>query len=94
MLVTDIFTIILSVIAILISIISYYQNSNNQKRELRLEKLEEIIEITHTLNGNYQYFEDTHFMKIDFLNGDLDVSEKALYQTQISELIKISEEMI
>lgn len=88
-----IITITLSLIAIIVSIISYFQNSTNQKRELRLEKLEQIIEILHALNLNYQYFEDTYLMKIDFLNNNLSAEKKTLYNKQINELIKISKEI-
>jgi len=89
----DVFTIALSFIAIIISVISYFQNSNNQKRELRLEKLEEIIEIIHTLTANYQYFEDTYFLKTEYLSNNLDSVGRTQFQKQINELVKISEEI-
>jgi len=56
---------------------------------LRLEKLEEIIEITHLLVQNYQYFEDSFAFKKGILNKKSDEKEK--YIRQIKALIEISE---
>ena len=89
----DIITIILSSSAIVVAALSYFQASNNHKRELRIEKLEQIIEILHTLNGNYQYFEDTYFYKTRYLFDDLDTTETELYTKQVIALIKTSEDI-
>ncbi|MHA7944591.1 hypothetical protein ACJOV8_016050 [Formosa sp. 3Alg 14/1] len=82
----------ISIVAIVISIIAYLQNLRIEKRQLRIEKLEEMLEITHTLMGNYEYFDDTFFLKnkllLDKKTNDVD---KEKYIKQVKELIKISE---
>ena len=84
----------ISLAAILISALTFYQNLKNHKRQLRISKIEEILEITHLLNGNYKYFEDTQFFKNRLLmTENLDVLEKAKYKAQVDLLIKISEEI-
>jgi len=92
MTISDYITGGISIVAIVISIIAYLQNSRIEKRQLRIEKLEEMLEITHTLKGNYEYFDDTNFFKNELLsdNKKNDV-EKDKYIKQIKELIKISE---
>jgi len=91
--INDYITGAFSLIAIGISIIAYIQNLKGQKRELRIEKLEEILEITHLLNGNYQYFEDTQFFKTQLLFDQTDKDEKLKYLTQIKVLQEISNEI-
>jgi hypothetical protein len=66
--INDYVTGIISITAIVISIIAYIQNSRIEKRQLRIEKLEEMLEITHILVGNYQYFEDTNHFKNDIIS--------------------------
>lgn len=92
MAISDYITGGISIIAIVISIIAYLQNSRIEKRQLRIEKLEEMLEITHTLKGNYEYFDDTNFFKNELLsdNKNNDI-EKEKYIKQVEELIKISE---
>lgn len=92
MIISDYITGGISIVAIVISIIAYLQNSRIEKRQLRIEKLEEMLEITHTLKGNYEYFDDTNLFKNELLsdNKNNDV-EKDKYIKQINELIKISE---
>ncbi|WP_040282759.1 hypothetical protein [Psychroserpens damuponensis] len=87
----DYITGIISIIAIVISVIAYLQNSRIEKRQLRIVKLEEMLEITHILMGNYQYFEDTNFFKNDILKGIKDNPEKENYNRQINALNQISE---
>jgi hypothetical protein len=91
--ITNFITVAVSSIAIVISIFAYFQNSKIQRRQLRIEKLEEMLEITHILDGNYQYFEDTFFFKEQFLNGKVENSDKEKYQHQVEALVKISEEI-
>lgn len=91
--INDYITGAFSLIAIGISIVAYIQNLKGQKRELRIEKLEEILEITHLLNGNYQYFEDTHFFKTHLLFDHADKDEKLKYLTQVKVLQEISNEI-
>lgn len=85
-------TIIVSIIAIIISVITYLQNLRIDKRKLRIEKLEEMLEITHTLIGYYEYFEDTLFFKNQILSdnkrNDVKIEK---YNKQVKELIKISD---
>lgn len=82
----------ISIVAIVISIIAYLQNSRIEKRQLRIEKLEEMLEITHTLMGNYEYFDDTIFFKNQLLSDNKNNGvDKDKYIKQIKELIKISE---
>ncbi len=89
--INDYITGIISIIAIVISIIAYLENSRIEKRQLRIEKLEEMLEITHILMGNYQYFEDTNFFKNDIFSETKDNAEKEKYNQQIKGLSKISE---
>lgn len=63
MTINDYLTFGISIVAIVISIIAYVQNIRIEKRQLRIEKLEEMLEITHLLKGNYEYFEDSNFFK-------------------------------
>jgi len=81
----------ISLIAIVISMIAFLQNSKIEKRQLRIEKLEEMLEITHILMGNYQYFEDTNVFKNDIISGTKDNTEKEKYNRQIKGLSQISE---
>ncbi len=85
----DYITGIISLIAIVISVIAFLQNYRIEKRQLRIEKLEEMLEITHILMGNYQYFEDTNIFKNSVISGTKDSSEK--YNRQIKGLSQISE---
>jgi|SRR5690554_708403 len=89
--INDYVTGIISIIAIVISVIAYIQNSRIEKRQLRIEKLEEMLEITHILMGNYQYFEDTNFFKNIMLSEAKDNTEKEKYNRQVKSLIQISE---
>lgn len=89
--INDYVTGIISIIAIVISVIAYIQNSRIEKRQLRIEKLEEMLEITHILMGNYQYFEDTNYFKNDIISGTKNESEKENYLRQVKGLRKISE---
>jgi hypothetical protein len=89
--INDYITGIISIIAIVISVIAYLENSRIEKRQLRIEKLEEMLEITHVLIGNYQYFEDTNFFKNDMFSGMKDSTEKEKYNLQIISLSQISE---
>lgn len=91
--INDYITFAFSLVAIGISIVAYIQNLKGQKRELRIEKLEEILEITHLLNGNYQYFEDTQFFKTHLLLDQADKDEKLKYLTQVKVLQEISNEI-
>lgn len=91
--INDYITGAFSLIAIGISIVAYIQNLKGQKRELRIEKLEEILEITHLLNGNYQYFEDTQFFKTHHLFDQADKDKKLKYLTQVKVLQEISNEI-
>ena len=91
--INDYITGAFSLIAIGISIIAYIQNLKGQKRELRIEKLEEILEITHLLNGNYQYFEDTQFFKIQLLSDQANKDKKLKYLTQVKVLQEIANEI-
>lgn len=92
MTISDYFTGGISIVAIVISIIAYIQNSRIQKRQLRIEKLEEMLEITHTLMGNYEYFEDTNVFKNQLLSDNKNNDDdKDKYIKQIKELINISE---
>lgn len=82
----------ISIVAIVISIIAYLQNSRIEKRQLRIEKLEEMLEITHTLKGYYEYFDDTTSFKNQlFLDNKNNNVDKVKYIKQIKELIKITE---
>lgn len=89
--INDYVTGIISIIAIVISVIAYIKNSRIEKRQLRIEKLEEMLEITHILMGNYQYFEDTNFFKNIMLSEAKDNTEKEKYNRQVKSLIQISE---
>jgi hypothetical protein len=89
--INDYITGVISIIAIVISVIAYLQNSKNEKRQLRIGKLEEMLEITHILIGNYQYFEDTNFFKNDVISGTKDKAEIEKYNRQIKGLSQISE---
>ncbi len=89
--INDYITGIISIVAIVISVIAYLQNSRIEKRQLRIEKLEEMLEITHILMGNYQYFEDTNFFKNGILIETKNDAEKAKYKRQVEALIKISD---
>ncbi|WP_027127276.1 hypothetical protein [Gelidibacter mesophilus] len=89
--INDYITGIISIIAIVISIIAYIQNSRSDKRQLRIGKLEEMLEITHILMGNYQYFEDTNFFKTNLISGTKDNAELEKYNQQIKALSQISE---
>jgi hypothetical protein len=91
--INDYITGVISIVAIVISIIAYIQNSKNEKRQLRIEKIEEMLEITHVLNANYQYFEDTHFFKTQLLSETKESMEKDKYLFQVKELSKISKEI-
>lgn len=51
-----------------------------------------MIEITHILNGNYQYFEDTFFFKTG-LSNEQSIKKKEKYLQQVNSLMKISEEI-
>jgi len=77
--------IILSILAMIISTLALVQNSRSSKRGLRIEKIEEMLEITHTLNANYQYFEDTHVFKMDlWLDPEKkEEQDKYLKQSQV-----------
>jgi len=90
---TELITIIFSIIAIIISIITYRQNFKVQKRQLRIEKLEEILEITHILNGNYQYYEDTFTFKMAIIDDFEENEESEKYANVVHSLIKLSEEI-
>ena len=89
--INDYITGIISIIAIVISVLAYLENSRIEKRQLRIEKIEEMLEITHILIGNYQYFEDTNFFKNDMFSGTKDSTEKEKYNRQIIGLSQISE---
>ncbi|WP_040280843.1 hypothetical protein [Psychroserpens damuponensis] len=89
--INDYVTGIISIIAIVISVIAYIQNTRIEKRQLRIEKLEEMLEITHILMGNYQYFEDTNFFKNIMLSETKDSTEIEKYNRQVKSLIQISE---
>lgn len=78
--------------AIIISIFTYVQNTKSQKRQVRIGKLEEMLEIIHTLNGNYQYFEDTFFFK-ELVLKEKQEEEIKRYKKQIIDLIKTSTEI-
>ncbi|PAM94685.1 hypothetical protein B4N84_11975 [Flavobacterium sp. IR1] len=91
--INDYITGTFSLIAIGISIIAYHQNLKGQKRELRIGKIEEMLEITHLLNANYQYFEDTQNFKNNFLSGHLESIKKEKYLEQVEYLHEISNEM-
>jgi|SRR5690554_1849809 len=85
-------TLGISTVAIVISIIAYLQNSRIEKRQVRIEKLEEMLEITHILMGNYQYFEDTHSFKTHLSSQSENSSkDKERYVRQLKELIQIAE---
>ncbi|TDQ28400.1 hypothetical protein [Tenacibaculum caenipelagi] len=89
--INDYVTGIISITAIVISIIAYIQNSRIEKRQLRIEKLEEMLEITHILVGNYQYFEDTNHFKNDIISETKNESEKEKYLRQVKVLREVSE---
>ena len=89
--INDYITGTISIIAIVISVIAYLENSRIEKRQLRIEKLEEMLEITHILMGNYQYFDDTNFFKNIIFSETKDNTEIEKYNRQVKSLQQISE---
>ena len=86
-------TFSISAVAIVVSIFAYIQNSRVQKRQLRINKIEEILEITHMLNGNYHYFEESQFIKSNFSSSRDGFIEKEKYKARVKILKNISDEL-
>ncbi len=83
----------ISLAAIVISIIAFVQNLKIEKRQLRIGKMEEMLEITHILNINYQYFDDTHFFKTQLLSDQKESNDTDKYLSQVKSLSEISDEI-
>lgn len=91
--VNDYLTYTISIIAIVISIIAYIQNRKISKRQLRIGRIEEIIEITHILSMNYQFFYDTYNFKELVLSELKEDNDEKKYLKQVKALIEISDKI-
>ncbi|EHQ02133.1 hypothetical protein [Gillisia limnaea] len=83
-------TYAISIIAIILSIIAYIQNWKIATRQSRIGRIEEILEITHILNMNYNYFYDTYFFKETVLSELKKNEDEEKYLRQIKALTDIS----
>ena len=91
--INEIITLVISTIAIFIAVLSYFQAKKINRRSLRIEKLEEILEITHIFKNNYHYFEDTFELKKNLIKANKGDFTDKIYQIQVEDLIRISEDM-